>query len=421
MSAVRRLLRLFPIALCAALVVGLLLLFLLRIERTVEATGEVRVSSYQVVRPEVAGIVSEVYVEPGTMVAAGQMLCRLVDYEFERQLLAVRQQLGDALARRSALDRHHRLLEADVHPLELARQRKRLDGEHLEREAASYRAKEAEVQLRRAEETLARLQELGQAGLLSDQAINEARFDKEQIELQVERSRVEERLAREESEAGSDDFELLGAEQESALATLAAEQEQLTILIDQLSAQQTQLERIAELYLLRAEIDGLAVGDPVEELRGRRVAAGDEILSIIDTSSVHFVTYVPEAAIVKVDAGQEALVELTGLPKRNFDVFQGEVLKVAAEPQLRQTSEEILYPVEIHLRQPWVFWEDNRFYLRTGMRGVARISYRNDVRFLRAIYELVVGDPAGRRAPEPSPAQRVESTPRAPGEPRPES
>jgi len=409
MRVVRRLLRLFPIALCGVLVVGLLLLFLLRIERTVEATGEVRVSNYQVVRPEVAGIVGEVYVEPGTMVNAGQMLCRLVDYEFERQRLAVAQQLGDALARRSALNRRRRQLEADVHPLELARQRKRLDGERLEREAAIFRAREAEVQLRRAEETLARVQELGDAGLLSEQAINEARYDTEQIELQLERIRVEERLAREQSEAGSDDFELLGAEQESALADLAAEQEQLTILIDQLSAQQAQLERVAELYVLRAEIDGLAVGDPVEELRGRRVQAGDEVLSIIDTSSVHFVTYVPEAAIVKVDAGQEAYVELTGLPKRNFDVFRGEVLKVAAEPQLLQSSEEILYPVEIHLRQPWVFWEENRFYLRSGMRGVARISYRNDVRFLRAIYETVVGDPAGRQAPEPPAARRVES------------
>jgi hypothetical protein len=60
-----------------------------------------------------------------------------------------------------------------------------------------------------------------------------------------------------------------------------------------------------------------------------------------------------------------------------------------------------LYPVEIHLRQPWVVWEGNRTYVRSGMRGRAKIAYREDVSVLRAIYEALTGEggPATQAVP----------------------
>jgi hypothetical protein len=135
------------------------------------------------------------------------------------------------------------------------------------------------------------------------------------------------------------------------------------------------------------------VGEPANELRGKKVQPGDEIGSIIDLESVNFVTYVPEAAILKVRTGQKAFVEITGLPKRTFDVFEGDVQKVAEEPQLKQADTTILYPVEINLRRPWVVWEGKRFYVRSGMQGQAKIAYREEVSILRAIYESLVGEP----------------------------
>jgi len=130
---------------------------------------------------------------------------------------------------------------------------------------------------------------------------------------------------------------------------------------------------------------------PVNAFRGSRVDPGAELFSIIDTSAVNFLTYVPEEEIIKVRAGQEAVIELAGMPKRRFGVFAGQVLKVSPAPQLEEESKQLLYPVEIRLQQPWVAWDDKRFFVRNGMRGEASIAYDHDVPLLVAIYDSLVG------------------------------
>lgn len=397
MRKFRSYLWLVSVSLLLFLVSAFAALLLIKVERVVEAPGEVRIGSYQIVRPRVAGIIGEVQVGPGVIVTSGQTLCTLIDYEFEKQQLTVLQQLTEATSRKKALTNQHRQLASQIHPLERSRQAKRLAGDRLERDGAGFRTREAAVEFQRAEEKLQRMRELGEAGLASEQAINEAQFDREQAELRLEQSKIDERFSEDKSDESGDDYRLLEAGHDRDLASVSTELEQLEILLEQLTAQKEQLDRLSSFYELRAEIDGLVLGARPQDLKGRKVQAGEDIFSIVDTASVHFVANVPDAAIVKIRPGQPVNIELTGLPTRDFDIFRGEISQVSQEPQLTQSTEEILYPVEIRMADPFVLWEGNRFYLRTGMRGIAKISYRSDVRLLRLIYELLIGDQAGGR------------------------
>lgn len=393
MKGIRILLRALPVAFGLMVVIGVGTLALVRVGRTVEAPGEVRVYRYDVVRSRVPGIVTAVRVEPGEEVAAGQTVFELRDYDLERQAIEVRTELHEAQARRLALQQRRRQLRDEIQPLEASQRLKSLTESGLEEEVSASRSRELELELQRAKESFGRLEDLHEAGLISAQELSERRFETLQVEERYRQGQLEARLADERVDNAADSLRLLRAEHRSSLAEVEAELEQVALLIEQLTADRNRLAEISGHYEVRAESGGVMVGDPVNDLVGRRVQPGDELAYVLDPSSVHFVTYVPEAAILKVRTGQDAFVELAGLPKRAFDVFEGEVQKVGARPDAEQGETASLYPVEIRLRQPWVMWDGDRTYVRGGMRGRAKIAYQEDVSVLRAIYETLVGEP----------------------------
>jgi multidrug efflux pump subunit AcrA (membrane-fusion protein) len=125
---------------------------------------------------------------------------------------------------------------------------------------------------------------------------------------------------------------------------------------------------------------------------GRSVQAGEVLFNVVDVTSIAFVTRVPEQDIVRVRAGQTAYIEIAGLPKQRFDVFQGEVGTVYQEPDAKAGAGTILYPVRIQLDTPWInLAEGGKFYLRSGMQGVAKIAYRRNVPILDALLDTLLG------------------------------
>src|SRR5262245_6706512 len=147
MKMIHQAIRLLPAGLGSILVAAALFLLLGRVERTVEAGGEVRVERYEVVRPQVAGLVSGVFVEPGETVARGQVLLELKDYASQRDLITIRQSLNEA---RASLDKarvERRLLGEGVQPLEVRKQAAALGQNSLETALSASKAKAAEIQL----------------------------------------------------------------------------------------------------------------------------------------------------------------------------------------------------------------------------------------------------------------------------------
>jgi HlyD family secretion protein len=391
MNTIRWALRLLPIGAGFVLIAVVVFVCLARIERTVEARGEVRVERYQMVRPQVSGLITQVFVQPGDRVEKGEALVQLEDYDFQRNLITVRQSLDEARSRLQKLRVERRLLGEDLHPLEIRRQSAELDRSSVEADLSASRAKEAEIQLEAARHRRTKTQKLSELGLLSEQELEEAKQAELIAEQKLAQSRLEERLARARRPSAHDDLALLKSEQRRQLGAVEAEIRELEYQVEQWAAQLAQLETLTRLHTIRARIAGVVSGSPTNELIGRYVKTGDNLFSVIDDTSIYFVTRVPEQAIVRVRSGQTAYVEIAGLPKQRFDIFRGEVGTVSQEPDQQEVQDLTLYPVQIQLKTPWIPLEEGRFYLRSGMQGVARIAYRRNVPVVNAIYDLLVG------------------------------
>lgn len=413
MKLIRSILRLLPIGTGLLILTVLFFVLLGRVERTVEAGGEVRVQRYQVIRPQVSGLVTTVWVETGQPVRRGQALVQLKDHELQQELISARQRLDEVRSRLAKITSERELLQGSIQPLEIRQKATEVDRSSIETALSASRSKEAEIQLQGAEGRLARARRLQAAGLISEEQLQEILQVKLAAEQRHRQTLLEEQVSREQRTSTANGLLLLESEHRRQIGGLEAEMRELHSQTDLWSKHLAQLRRLAELHTLRASMDGVVVSQPNNELVGRYVQAGENLLSVIDAQSVLFVTQVPEQAIVRVRPGQAAYVEISGLPKRQFDVFHGQVEKIAQEPD-RKTEGSILYPVQIQLRTPWAFWEGKRFYLRSGMRGTAKIAYRQDTPILRAIYEVLVGEVQQQPPAEPPPS-RVRVSQAGPG------
>jgi multidrug resistance efflux pump len=392
MKTILRAVRVLPAGVALVLAATALFLVLGRIERTVEAGGEVRVERYQVVRPQVAGLVSGVLVQPGERVARDQVLVELKDYESQRDLITVRRSLNDARARLEKSRVERRLLRDDIQPLQVRKQAAELGQNAIEADLGASKVEQAAIQLKGARDRVAKVEKLAGLGLISQQDVEQARQEEK---LQVQRlaqSRLEVRMTRLRGPSLDNDLEILKREQNRQLSALDAEIRSLEDEVAEWTAQLQQLEKIMSFHTLRAEMDGVVTGVPRRDLVGRSVQAGEVLFNVVDVTSIAFVTRVPEQDIVRVRAGQTAYIEIAGLPKQRFDVFQGEVGTVYQEPDAKAGAGTILYPVRIQLDTPWInLAEGGKFYLRSGMQGVAKIAYRRNVPILDALLDTLLG------------------------------
>lgn len=385
--------RAFPVGLGLIVVGALGFAFLVRIQRVVEAPGEVRVERYQVVRPQVSGLVMTIHAEPGERVYRGQVLLELRDHELERELSTTRRALEEIRTRLRKLGQELRIEREAIHPLELEIQRSAMARGAQEAELAASRVIEAELQFEAAKERSRQMTTLSDAGLVSQQELQESLRQEQAAEQRFFQAQIQERTARMEEPSLANQLQLLRGEQRRTVANLEAEREELEVQRVESMAQMDRLERLRALYTLDAGMDGVLVGFSPHELLGRHIAAGQELLTIIDDTSIQFRTRVPEHALVQVRSGQLAQVEIVGLPKDRFQLFSGRVEKIPRQPDMETATTDPSYPVEIRLDAPWIVLEEGRFYLRGGMRGRAEIAYRHDISMLRVFYEFLIAKP----------------------------
>jgi len=391
MKAIRRVLRTIPV------LIGVLLLFALaflaagRIDRTVDARGAVRVERYQVVRPQVSGLLAAVRVQPGDVVKPGQVLAELRDYDLEREILSVERQLLQARSTLNDKRRRQGLLTERIQPVETAKGQEEIRSLEVGIERRTARVRELRVELEAERNRLKRSLELGRLGLISATEVEEAKNRVDQGEWKLRQGELEEGEARAELAARRQGQQLLGDQQQGSRLDLGGEVRDLELQASRLEDQLRHLRELADLHTLRAAQGGIVVGPPPEDLVGRKPASGEELFQVIDVQSIEFVAHVMEEQIVKIRPGQKVYVEIAGLPKRHFDVFRGKVRQVGQLPHLDEAQGRILYDVTIALPSPWAELERGRFYLRNGMQGEAKIVYREEVTILAALRDSLLG------------------------------
>jgi hemolysin D len=381
------------VTLGAVLVVGTSFFVFAKVAITKRAPGEVEISSYQKVRPEVGGIISTVAVKNGETVAAGVPLFAVGDPQREAANQQTVRELEETRIALHAAEREREALLNRIHPLERVRQvntsaqvqleiaRMKARVEELRSSASALAAKQKRT-LEMHEQGIASKAELDQAKDSAEQAV----WQLKQVEIELEKSRLA-------AATSVTDVALSGKQQEAALAETSQEIDQLRARLAILVRAVAEADRLRRLETVRSQIPGVVVGFEPRELVGKRVEPGEVVFSVVDPTAIRFRALVAEEDVVPVRPGQEAIIELAGLPKTRYRVFRGRVLTIDRQPQQRTTpGEQGTYAVVIVVDEPWVKTSTGAtMYLPIGMRGSVRIISRPHVGIIEAIREWAIG------------------------------
>jgi len=333
------------LVLCAVLA-----LFFLRVDRVVVARGHLAGGSCAV-RSPLDGTVARVLVQGDQAVRAGEPLVVLES---------------------SALTSERRRSEARIDALESRIAALRARREHLgavshpnARHEAELARERAQLELDTAARELSSLETLVGDGLVDRVSVDEARLRHDVAEVALNEARLKE--------------ESLAPEEEAELAGVDAEVSQAQSLLDEERLAAAELAREEALATVVAPEAGTVVGTELQDLVGRRLLAGDELLAIADGRADHFVGRVADRERPHVQRAMAVRLRVDGYPWMLHGSVPGRVSSVA-----ESAGKDGGYPVEVALEG------GSGLELFEGMQADARILVEERVRLGELLLEKLV-------------------------------
>jgi HlyD family secretion protein len=301
---------------------------------TVEGTSTV-------VASKIAGRVVALTVREGDRVKAGQVVGQLECKDQQASLAAARARLAAAEAEREV---------AGAAVLQAQRSAGVADAQIL---AARAQEQVLAVEHERAQKDLGRTTNLHAAGAVSDAAYDSDSLRSKNVIQQQALAAANERTAKASSAAS-----------QAAVRTATIQVAAATAQLEAARADVERAQLAADECRLVAPRDGY-VTERVHE-PGAVVPAGSRIYTVLDTSIVKAVFFVPDAELGRVSLSAPAELKVDAYPGR---VFTGRVRRVASEAeftprdvQTREDRDRLVYAVEIEV-------ENGDGTLRAGMPG----------------------------------------------------
>ncbi len=299
------------------------------------------------------GVVADVLVRGGYGVKAGDVLVRLDPRELEADA-------AGRLARYQGLDAERNAKLAELERVEKAVQPQ-------EREEAKTNVERALVEQRRTDLDADATARLGEEGVVGKLQVEKAALDRKLAGMALERARQNVRLLEAQHRAT---VEGMGAE----IRRLEGEME---------------AERVAREALLRdirasdvgAPVNGIVVGSRLEELRGRAVRKGDELMRVQLSAPDRFEGTLTDVGRAAARPGQRVKIRLDAYPWLIHGTLAGRVVRAS-----ERRADGGGFPVEIEIdasHAPGV--------LREGMAGTARIVIEEKVSIARLFLERLTG------------------------------
>jgi len=327
-------------------------LTLLRLDRIRVAPGLLRGGSTPIFAPH-DGLIETVLVRAGETVQPGTPLLQLDTRELVAAAARSQSAIETLRIRRSASLAQQTHLEGTVQP--------------REREEAGRQVERARLKRTQAEIAAEATSRLGEAGIAG--------------QLQVRQSELDLKLAAVALTDAEQAVTLLRERQRAQLDALAAEVLRLSGEIDAETTQgKATLAKIDD-SLLRATVGGVVATEHLDELSGRSVHAGDEILRLAVATPGMFEGMLSDDARAQVRPDQRVRIRLEGYPWLIYGTLKGRVVRVSD-----RRESEAGYPVEVELDPA-----SAPGLLSDGMRGTARIVIGDKVSLLRMLLESATG------------------------------
>lgn len=301
---------------------ALVALAVIRYPLTVTAECTVLPSQRRHVRAAMDGVLWEIDAQEGSAVKAGQVLARLDARPLEADARAAEAEIARIQAN---LDR----LRHGARPEEIASQK------------AQVAARESDAAFTRSERD--RQQKLLEKGFVSTEGLES--YDRD---LQVKEGEAAEARA------------------QLRLLEVGARPEEIAALEAELRRAQAELvlarQRLEEMAVIKAPIDGVVVTPKFEERLHEKVAAGDLVCELAGRERMRAEIAVPERELDAVQIGQPVVVKVAAYPG---EAFEGTVALVGAQVEPRAGADGVVRVVtEI---------SDPRGLLRPQMSGYGEI------------------------------------------------
>lgn len=323
-------------------------LFFWKLDRVGLAPGLLTGSSHQVCAPR-DGIVLAVKIRSGQKVAKGDELVTLdpqgPELEARSRLAALQGLEADLAEARAEIAR----LEKEVRP--------------REREEAEAVLEKARLRLASAESTSTALTRLGEQSLAS--------------RLQVEQAETDRKLAAITVKDAERAIQLLSAHHGGRLGALQAEEKRLEGEIQAETLKREAAQRALADSVVRSPVEGVVTTVGLDDLPGRAVEAGDEILRVANGTPDRFEGYLSDTARAQVRSDQSVKIRLEAYPWLVYGTLRGRVVGVSERRELERG-----FPVQIAVEPSTAPGP-----LREGMRGTARIVIEEKISLVRLFLE----------------------------------
>lgn len=353
----------------AIAVAVLLIVFLGHWELKIPADFKVLARSEAAVRTETEGIVVEMLVHEGSVVAKGDVLARLRDFEKQQR---ISQLTGDLEGKRSELA----LLRAGARPEEIDRKEKLVETRRVEvsnakrnqeqrnQLAQTLERKKSELQLD--QQTLKRTRELVAGGLAPRFDLDKAETAVQVREREIGEIEASIRVVSETADRETDlkTRELAEAESELRLMKAGNRPEQIRQAeaeVGKLAKEVALLDQELGKTEIRAPIAGIVTTPFVERKVNQHLDPGEELCRIVDIERVTVEMQVPEKELADVRLGNPVWMRARSLPSVDL---QGRVDFIAPIAQTVNGQQMVVVRSEL---------QNNDLLLKPEMTGVARI------------------------------------------------
>lgn len=332
------------------LIVGLFVLVFGRMDKTVEGYGVVTPARYELVKPQIDGVVRDVLVGENEEVEAGDTLAVLRADERELEVERARRALDHARTTLTQLREANKNLDLSA---------------SFEAQWAYANVYQAERRAETAREKYERAEELYARNLISA----EERDDK----------KLEYEMAQSYYTSLSERVDMIKRQYEAQIAEQVKEVE--------LAEREYEMarERLGETFIV-SPASGVVLTPKVEELAGTRVTTGTAIMEIGDLSVMNFIGEVRESDIPHVEPGQEARIFINAFPHRKYKVFQGRLIAISPRPKL--TGAGIVFEVTTRIEDPWVEVSSSSLPLKPGLSGKVKVVVKHKVRLIKLVFGL---------------------------------
>ncbi len=349
------------------------------ISGAIVAPGRVEVDrNQQAVQHPDGGVVAELAVDEGDLVAEGDLLMRLDPAELRSELAIVESQLLELMARRGRLEAERDdadtlefdpllrsrardnaeirdLMDGQQRLFDARRESIAREAEQLEKRAAQIAAQAEGIAAQQeslAEQIALIEQELGDQQSLLDRGLAQAtrvlalRREKARLtgtlgELAARRAQTEGRA----TEIALEILKLKTARREEAITRLRDQQFRELELAEQFRALTERLARLDIRAPVSGVVHNLAVVGPRAVIR-----AADPVLSLVPQDRpLVIAARVQPINIDQVYLGQEVILRLTALDQRRTPELRGEVVQISAETFYDEATRAPYYRAEIIL------------------------------------------------------------------------